>query len=238
VSFDLLGIRTSGEGHEWLYPTIDDDGQVQPESGEGSFRSLEVTGLSLKEELADKSSKRVALLTDLRLSSLVSDRRLIVCCHDWNKGARAWGIGLGATLAGIENLARRVKETRERRGTLLCGHVRTEWLSHIGYLPRRGMKGRGQVRLVYVDGTDGRERRCYLDIGLTRHDDARAVVTAILTTTMRSWREQSTRDAEVAAVLARLDGDPSFSAPEKATFGMCKLPVFRPVRNTSPPSGR
>ncbi len=234
MSYDLLAVRTSGEGNEWLYPTIDADSRIQLEPQEGQFTSLGVTGLSLKEELADRSSKRIALLTDLRLSGLVSDKRLVVCCHEWNKGARAWGVGLGATLAGVENLARRVKETRERRGTLLCGHVRTQWLSHIGYLPRRGMKGRGQVRLVYVDGTEGRERRCYLDIGLTKHDDARAVATAILTTTMRSWRDLSNRDAEVAAVLASGDSEPSFSAPEKSTFGMCKLPVFRPVRNSPP----
>jgi hypothetical protein len=234
VSFDLLAIRTSGEGHEWLYPSIDVDGCVQPESEEAPFRSLEVTGLSLKEELSDKSLKRVALLTNLRLSGHVSDRRLIVCCHNWNKGARAWGVGLGATLAGVENLARRVKENRERRGTLLCGHVRTEWLSYVGYLPRRGMKGRGQARLVYVDGTEGRERRCYLDIGLTRHDDARDLATAIVRTTMHGWHERSARDAEVAAALARLDDDPSFSTPEKSTFGMCRMPVFRPIRSTLP----
>jgi len=193
VTYNIFAVRAPEDEDGRLYPVIGGESSwVDLESTDGATQALEVRAVVVQEWMRGApTTKPVVRLMDGISDVLITDARLVVNCRVWNKGGRAWGIGLGATAALIENRVHKISEARKRRGKMCLGHVRYEWIQNVGYKPRGGFGSVPQLRLVLRDGTaGGAPRSLYLDVGFSKSVDTPALGRAIMQRAARYWLAQ------------------------------------------------
>jgi hypothetical protein len=226
MAYRFAVIRSSNDTDGRLYPLLGHDGEsVQPEDWDVDHIQLVSKNLVVKDWI-DKKPTQVLRLKDVPTSVIVTRSRLIVSCEQWNKGRRMWGLGLGATVAAATNLERRVRESRQRDGRLLLGHLRYHWIKEVGYYPRQNVVSPAQLRLSVshkVDaGTD--PHTLTVDLFLPLATNPLQLSQTIVRRAAKYRLEHFTVSDEQKEAFETLVSNPAFPEPTGAQFSMCRMP--------------
>jgi hypothetical protein len=198
--FNILGVVTPEDDDGRLYPLMGDETSfVEHEERDAEGHEFVASRLELTEKIGrDGKARQIAFLRDDKSDVLITDCRVVVNCRNWDAGGGAFGMGLGATLAGIENVISKAKARKRRRGKMCLGHIRYEWLMGVGYEPKTKWTSTPTIRFVVWDG-NGPEtwRILYLNIVVSKALDPRALATEIVQRSARYWLSWADESAGV-----------------------------------------
>lgn len=179
MAFRFLAIRTGEEPRDHRYPDPDyAPNTVELTGADTSPRTYSATGIAIRVFLGGTFRETVRV-SDIDLSVFVTDSRIAVACSKYDKGGGwvGWGVA-GFAMAVTANAVSKVRAARRRRGRMLVGHVRYEWLGTIVAKDRTGMFGRNSLRMPFSDPLLGGHLMC-VDLQLDKHEPASALASDI-----------------------------------------------------------
>jgi hypothetical protein len=229
VGWDLLAIRTEHDTDGRLYPLVGSGSSpFELEPDDGQVKTFIAKGMSLRENI--DGEKRLAFIPDVRISLSVTESRVVIGCEHWNKGNRYWGVGLGATSALVSNVTNQVREARARRGAILLGHIRYNWLSNAGcQLPTQFMGGE-ILRLTCYDGYSDRKRLLLLDIGISRAQSSAYVANLISSRAAQFWLARpGDLEDDARQQLSALAAKENLVVAKKRSMTLRRIPVYQKV---------
>ena len=136
MDFNIMTIRGYGEmGDPYLYPVIDEEGHFIVEQGDHSAAAIAFNNVKIMRNAVVVFESEHAL--DGRL--FITDSRVVLLCEDYESGNIIWVGGLvGALIASAASDA--MARSRTSR-TVLCGHIRYEWLDDVAATSERYLLG-------------------------------------------------------------------------------------------------
>ena len=146
----------------------------------------------------------IANINGAKSEILVTESRVAVAVKNWNNGGRSWGVGLGATMALIENTVQKRREARARGDSMLVGHVRYNWLAQVGFQRSRRAHN-DELILACVDGYRD-DRLLVLVIGLPKDLDGAQLADGVAALAAQYWlsRAESALSSEQTQELTAL----------------------------------
>ena len=237
MSFKLLRINVPGDQDGLLYPVVvDGKPPIRLDSWDGQVAAFGCTGLELSRVVAGERQVLISFRSR-KVDLMVTDARVAVASPEWNKGARYWGIGLGATTALVDNTRNKWKEAKARAGgRIVVGHARYGWVTTVGWSPRRGRVA-PTLSLGTAASEDGDELR--LDVFLSSTADAGAIARTIAQKVAIYRLDHDVGDvATFRDILTALaSGPPLLAPPAPGKLASYRLPAYvRPSVLTAIPS--
>jgi hypothetical protein len=229
MSWNIFAVQTAEDTDGRMYPLIGSaETFAELEPGDGEIRLFRGTGLSISEAIGGGSLKQYARFKDIPIDVMITDTRTVFSITKWNKGGRAWGIGLGATSALITNVSRSITEARARRGQLMLGHIRHNWLSHVGLLGT-GWGSSTILRLACQDGFSDQKRLLIVQVGLPRSESPTEIANLIASKAAEQWlasgRASVAQNKEKLEALA--SGRNPLPEPQKGQVNLHAMPVYQ-----------
>lgn len=229
MGWSIFAIQDAGDTDGRLYPLIGSaETFAELESGDGKIRLFRGKGLTISEAFGDGPAKRYGSFKNIPIDVMITDTRTVFSITKWNKGGRAWGVGLGATAAMVTNVSRSIREARARRGQMMLGHIRHNWLSQVG-LEGTGWGMTTNLRLTCQDGFSDQKRLLVLRVGLPRAESPVEITDLIASKAARYWlasgRESVARNKERLEVLASARN--LIIVPQKGYANMQSMPVYQ-----------
>jgi hypothetical protein len=226
MPYKFAAIRKPGDTDGHLYPLLGPDGEtVESEQWDHDYTQLVSKNIVAK-DWANGKQTQLFRLHDVPTSVVVTYSRLIILCEHWNKGKRQWGVGLGATAAGLTNVQRHIRESRERDGRLLMGHARYNWISDVGYHPRPNLFANPELRLLLKHKPDpaSSQHTISVDIQLPSSADALELAKTIVMRAARFRLDHFDVSDDQREKFSSLSLSPTFPEPVASKFVMCSLP--------------
>ena len=166
----ILRIREIGDASDdaalWPVPAVEPGGWlIEPEADDGGNPVfLPLTGVH-EQEVVPGGAKTLTRVTKASGWVHITDSRCAVAVQNFDKGSTYVGFGVGAVVGLAATGISKARAAQRRKGKLLVGHVRWQWLSAVAACPAsRGQAA--QLRLV-CNTKQGDETRCYrLDVDL------------------------------------------------------------------------
>ena len=229
MEWNLMTVRSAEDTDGRMYPLIGSgDSVAELEPADGNVKLFKGGGLVLCESIEQGGATEIAFLKDVPVQIMVTDSRVVLSADKWNKGSRYWGVGLGATSALIDNIALSIREARQRRGSLLMGHIRYNWMHTVG-CQRQKNWGLGELlRLVCVDGYSSKRRLLIMSVALAKSESSASVADLIAARTAAYWLARD--DADLAAVQPKFEALRARQHPLVATKGKVNshsIPLFQ-----------
>lgn len=142
----ILVVREIGTDQDSkLFPNPSDRGNseqwlIDSESYDGSAPVvLPIIGLH-EQEVASGRVKSLSKLSGIKGVMYITDSRVAVAVEKFNKGQLYTGIGdITDSIALVASGISAIRAARRRKGKLLVGHVRYQWLKFVGASPGRGL---------------------------------------------------------------------------------------------------
>jgi hypothetical protein len=172
MTYSSIGVVKRGtQVNQYMYPLTDLEGRIVPEKWDnGMQNSVTATSYSEKfmaegvSELIERQYHR-----KLRMDTYITDSRVTFSCTNYNRdGLDIW------LLFGIPQL---IWRAASRRGKVLAGHIRYEWISEIYYSNKTGILSDETVRLCYEDSDS---TIWAVDITLNKNIDSAFIANNIL----------------------------------------------------------
>ena len=133
----------------FAYAGVDEQGFIVPEKWDRGLDNV-VTATSYcvryKSE-NDQSFTQMAHSTDIRLETYVTDSRVIFRCEKYDKGG-GW---YGGPSALILNTGSKIMAAHRRKGKIMVGHVRYEWLNAVMFQHKLNWTLAESIKLLYSD---------------------------------------------------------------------------------------
>jgi hypothetical protein len=233
VTFNILSVRTAQDSDGRLYPVLGDAScPVELEQWDGNVQTCGASRLILSEWIKG-GFKPVTKLLDVPIQLLTTDSRVVIACEKWNKGDRYWGVGLGATSALISNTVNKAKEARQRRGTMLLGHIRYGWLTQIGYGRTTGLGARPTIRLGVSHRVqpDNHVRALFLELALDKRSNSAQLAESIArrAAIYRLKYDADVTDEDSVVYRKYASGPPPLPTPQAKQYAIYKFPRSAPA---------
>lgn len=232
MSFNVLFVRSGEDEDPRLYPIMTDRGGLALEAADGAQQIVPVKGLLLSEVDRRGNDHRVLLLREIKAELVITDARVVLACKNWDQLPRHWGVGLGATVALVDETVERAKAAWRRRGKLLLGHVRYPWLLYVGFAPKRRWDLSPSMRIGMIEraGESAVARNLRIDLSIGRRSDAGAIARQIAQRSARYWlgRDGTTDAASMRRLKAFAHGV-HLPDPAKGQLSVYALPLFFPA---------
>lgn len=178
----------SPDDEDPMYPSIGSGAYpFELEPDDGDVKRCIAKGLALHELEASGLKRLLGALKDEDVEVYVTECRVVYVIEKWNKGDRYWGVGLGSTAAALKNVANSVREARERRGRLLMGHIRYNWISDVGAQGPKGLAGNAHLRVVSAGDNFDTKSMLMLDVNMGRDKSVSAIADLIASRAARFW---------------------------------------------------
>jgi hypothetical protein len=180
MAFNILTIRTGEADDGRLYPVLGDEhSMVELEPLDGAVLSLAAVGVSVSENVGGQL-KQLIRYKEIKADILITESRVVVACSKYEKGGGWIGFGGGGAVVALGlNAVSKARAAHRRKGKMLVGHVRYQWLSQVGHTPKSGFGTSERVRLRIVESVGGSRRDLVLDISLPRNVSSSQVAGAI-----------------------------------------------------------
>lgn len=216
MTFSVLAVRTGEEPETELYPDPGDSpSRVEPEPSDGHQPGLYQVSSIHVVAWNSGSSRQLAKVVDISANLIVTDSRVAVACSKFIKGGGwgGWGIG-GLAVAATANAVSKARAARKRRGKMLVGHLRYEWLTVIHTTDRAGLFGKNRLEIACADPT-GENGALVLDLELDKHQPASGAAEAIMRRAAL-YRSQQATDEACRTALAAYGTSPTYDVlPDK-----------------------
>lgn len=227
VPFTILAVRTGEEPESELYPDPSDLlDTVEAEDGDGDEPELhEAIGLAVL-SLAGSRPTKLAQLKDISATCVVTDSRVTVACSKYDKGGGWHSFGLGGlAIAATANAVSKARAKRRRRGRMLVGHVRYDWLGQIEAKDRRGFGGKNTLGLFMGDPTSPEAELVVLSVTLGKRETATEVAGEIARRAARYQASELADEASFATVAAYAE-QPIYQVLDDGSHRF-RLPAYR-----------
>jgi hypothetical protein len=228
MSYDILTIRTADANDGYVYPIFgEDDRLIELEDLDGQrVQTIDVHAIDVRQ-----GARRIAHLQKISATLYITEARVAVACEKYDKGGGWTGFSAGAMATAMAiNAVSKARASRRRKGKMLMGHVRYEWLHQVGFSPKRfGVDE--QLRLMVTDGSN---RTLTLDLHLPKNIDSgllaqdivqRAARFRLNHTKIKPENVDKMKDLELAGRIP----------PAEKNFAMYVLPTYFRV-GTQPPN--
>ncbi|MFD7154246.1 hypothetical protein ACFV9C_06600 [Kribbella sp. NPDC059898] len=220
MTYDVFCIRDLGEsGHEAMYPTLDNVGQLRTEPLDGDRRQhLVAHALSVREA----GGGSVFSLGDVRADVYITEARVTLVCSKYDKGG-GWVGSPGTALA--LNAVSKIRAARRSKNKALVGHIRFPWLASVGFSPKQGWLDEEVLRFVVRDGTEEPSRLLVVDLNLPKELDSGAIARAVMLRAVayRTTHEELADD-ELAGFRALADA-PDPPRRQARSFALYSMPT-------------
>jgi hypothetical protein len=180
MSFSVLAVRTGEEPPTTLYPDPGDTADsVELEDGDGEQPDVYSANAIGVVAFSGSHARPTAKFTDITAMVFLTDSRLAVACSKYDKGGgwHSWSPS-GLAVAVAANAVSKARAKRRRRGKMLLGQVRYEWLGQIDAKDRRGWGSSSSLRLLFDDPT-GAAGLLLLNVTLDKHELATVIATDV-----------------------------------------------------------
>lgn len=216
MSFSLFAVRTGEEPQTDLYPDPGDArDSVELEDGDGRVAVYTVTAMSVT-SLAGNRPQQTAKFADISATATVTDRRVAVACTKYDKGGGWSGFGVGGlAVAATANAVSKARAARRRKGKMLVGHVRYDWLGVIEAKDRSGVFTKNGIQLLFGDPAEG-SGLLVLDLTLDKHASA-TTIAADIARRAAAYKATHNADGDHRAALHTYAGSPTFEALDNGT---------------------
>lgn len=218
---------SSDDGAIWPVPSADPDGwlvEMEPWDGAGDrMRWMAVTGV-LEQEVLPGGAKTVTQLRKISGFAYVTDARLIVAIENYDKGSTYIGFGgVGAVAALAATGISKAVAARRRRGKILVGQVRWQWVKALAAQP--GNRS-GTIRAVYETKNGSQTRLYRLDLTVPGSAPALEVAQDCIHRAA-AWRlAHFAGRAEGRDKLRELASAPVLPAPDRGKLAAYSMPTF------------
>jgi hypothetical protein len=128
---------------------------------------LSITGLH-EQEVVSGGAKTLTRLSGINGVVYITDSRVAVAVEKFDKGKRYWGIGAGAAVALVATGVSAARAAHRRKGKVLVGHVRYQWLKYVAASHRQGARGNNDISVGCDVKTAGGTRTYRLYITLAQ----------------------------------------------------------------------
>jgi len=177
MAYNAIIIAEIGDQDQpFAYAITDGDGNLVPEQHDRGLKNvLTATGIQVK-KLVPGAKEYVQVIngTDIRIDVHVTDSRVAVLCEKYDKGGGWYGGGLASV---VLNAGSKIMAAQRRKGKVLIGHIRYEWISNIGYQRKTNFLTSETVRLFY---SDTEKISWYVELTWKQGPDAESVANDIL----------------------------------------------------------
>jgi len=160
----------------FTYPITDPEGNIIEEVWDHGLRQLpaELKMLNFfKRTVHDKSDRVLFNVGNIKPSLFVTDSRVILFCQDYDKGDSQYSGNGSLILNALEHR----KGKKRAAGKAFAGHIRYEWLLHVGYKKKVSFGTDEQILLIYQDNDQTTYK---LELIFTKTTDAEALAHDIL----------------------------------------------------------
>jgi hypothetical protein len=239
LAYSILKIVTADWSDGRLYPVMADpasaDGMlVEPEDLDGQPVMTVPVSLIRVSEVTAGGSMRLLEYKDVKARLYITDSRAVIACDNYDKGGTYLGLGdIGASVALAATAVSRLRARARRKGTLLTGQIRYQWLSEVRAAPRNGVLYPNRLRLVCSTHDDNEGRRPYvLELSLTDHvrsslDVALEIIHRAAAFKLRWYDGMS---EETRTEIGKLAVAPPLERPEKGKLSGHSLPYYLHVQ--------
>ena len=150
MSYDILTIRTADANDGYVYPIFGEDDLIEFEDLDGqNVQTIDVHAIDGRQ-----GARRIAHLQKISATVYITDARVAVACVKYDKGGGFTGFSAGAMATAMAiNAVSKARASRRRKGKMLLGHVRYEWLHQVGFSPKRFAVDE-QLRPAVTDGSN------------------------------------------------------------------------------------
>jgi hypothetical protein len=222
--WDVLSIRTAEHDDDTMYPVFGDEVEIGIEPDDGAnIKTYVATEVEVR-VLSGSGSSRVLRIHDVKAKVFVTDCRTAVAIEKYEKGG-GW-ISTSVTTMVVLNAASHARASRRRKGKMVVGQVRHQWLYQVGHLPKQGFIGSNRLRLLVADYNGGDKRHLIVDLTFPKSVDTGAIAADIArrAATYRLGRDETFGEEE-KATFERLTKAEAL-APAQGSFVLHKMPTY------------
>lgn len=151
MAFNAIIVAEIGDQDSpFAYAITDGDGSLVPEQHDhGLHKALTASSIEVKKLLPGSNDYiRVLYGTDIKVDFYITDSRVAFLCEKYDKGGGWYGGGLSSV---ILNTGSKIMAAQRRKGKVLIGHIRYEWISNIGYQRKYNFLSTETIRIFYTD---------------------------------------------------------------------------------------
>ena len=131
-----------GQADPFAYPITDEECNVIEEKLDHGLSNVVTATSIFFSYRGASSSKQVIQGLNLKVDFYVTDSRVVLLCEKYDKGS-SWSGGLAALAL---DAASSIAAAARRKGKVMLGHIRYEWISEITY------NHKGHIGISYKDG--------------------------------------------------------------------------------------
>ena len=183
-SFPPFFIVSPGEKLEpYVHSRVDEDGQLIEEKEDHGLRYIPLAGMQVYiKKKGDERYTSFYVNNEKHDNELyVSDARIVLLNRKYNKNEAGKWIGFGGLTAmavsGMLNAAEKGIKAAQRKGQVLTGHIRYEWIANLYFHHKAKMLDHERIRVLYEDI----EHTLWnLNLNLTNETDAEDLANFIL----------------------------------------------------------
>jgi hypothetical protein len=227
MTYAFATLRTQDDNDSSMFPAFSGPSdpyvfELQPDDGTHVTQFV-ATALKVHEL---RTKKTLLSLRDIKGQCFLTDARFVFCCEKYDKGGGWVGFGgLGAAVAITANAVSKARAAHRRKGKMLAGQVRYQWLAQVGGSTKMGMLDSEQLRLVVADGTRSDHPLLLVDLTLPKATDSAAVAQELVRRSSRFRLAHDVIEDGDRAEFERLTAAPRI-ASEKGKFGMHVVPRY------------
>jgi hypothetical protein len=229
MPFDVLSVRAADdmERGAGMYPVPGDaTSPIAYEQLDGKdIERLHATAVSSRVDLGS-TTRDLIHVRKVRADVLITGQRVALACEKYDKGG-GW-VG-SPSLMVAANAVSKARASRRRRGNVLVGHVRYQWLASVGYLSRGGLLKLEIVRLGLVDGSVEPQRPIILQLELPTNISASKVAGHIVERAATFWLMHGVPEEHAAAFAAASQNAPTEKPSGGDKWLTYHLPFFLPA---------
>jgi hypothetical protein len=151
ATYDFLTIIDAGDGDDGYYPVLSSPGAQLPvelTAADGAWVVVEGVRVRVYAVEGGGLTKVLNIPTDLTFTLVMTSCRVIAFCVKFEKGSTWFGTGAGAVIALGAMAVSAARAAHRRKGKLLTGQVRYQWVRRILAREHRGRLHPGVVRVM------------------------------------------------------------------------------------------
>jgi hypothetical protein len=224
MPFDILTVRTADANEGYLFPVLGEGNDIiEFEATDGkTIRRIEAHRLAVRH-----ATHLAASVQKIRADVFVTDARVAIACEKYDKGGGWTGFSPGSMATAMAiNAVSKARASRRRKGKVLVGHVRYEWLHRVGFSPKRF----GSDEKIRLELTDDADRHMVLDIHLPKDVDSSALAQDIVQRAARFRLRETEIKPENVEKFKELQHAPALQPADK-TFASYTMPTYLRVSN-------
>jgi hypothetical protein len=242
VGYSIVKVVTADWSDGRVYPAMADpavaDGMlVEREDLDGpSVMTVPASAIRVNGVTAGGST-RLLEYKGVKAFLYVTDSRVVLACENYDKGSTYLGIGdIGAPVAVAATAMSRLRARARRKGKMLTGQIRYQWLSEARAAPKNGLLYPNRLRLACSTHDDKEGRRPYV-LDVTLADQNRNSLEVALEIIHRAatfklrWYDGISE--ETRTELDKLAVAPPLERPEKGKVTGHTLPYYHYVRSSA-----